>query len=84
MEFTAEIDVMPKKELLDPQGKAVLSNLDRVGLSTAKDVRMGKHISIKLEANSMDEANEKIDNACKKMLINPVMEYYEFTIEESK
>lgn len=83
MEFIAEIDVMPKKELLDPQGKAVLANLDSVGLSGAQDVRIGKHITITLSADNREQAEDKIKNACQNMLINPVMEYFEFQINEA-
>lgn len=80
MNFTAEINVMPLKELLDPQGKAVVSGLKNLGINEAKDVRIGKHITIKIEADTEQLAKEKVETACKKLLSNPVMEYYEFSL----
>ena len=80
MNYTAEINVMPLKELLDPQGKAVVSGLKNLGITEAKDVRIGKHITIHIEAENEQQAKEKVDTACKKLLSNPVMEYYEFQL----
>ena len=79
--FIADIDVMPMKALLDPQGKAVESGLNKLDFHAA-NVRIGKHITLKIEAASKEEASQKIDEACKKLLHNQVMEYYEFTITE--
>jgi phosphoribosylformylglycinamidine synthase len=81
MIYTAEINVMPLKELLDPQGKAVESSLNKLGFP-ASHVRIGKHMTLKIEAASKEEANAKAEDACKKLLHNPVMEYYEFSISE--
>jgi phosphoribosylformylglycinamidine synthase PurS subunit len=79
MNFKAEIDVMPLKELLDPQGKAVEHSLDKLDFDV-NDVRIGKHITIKLSAASKEEAHTKIENACKKLLANPIMEGYKFEV----
>ena len=79
MNFKAEIDVMPLKELLDPQGKAVEQSLDKLDFDV-NDVRIGKHITIKLSAASKEEAHTKIENACKKLLANPIMEGYKFEV----
>ena len=73
---------MPLKELLDPQGKAVNSSLHNLGLSQVQDVRIGKHITLKIEANNKIEAEEVTKNACKKLLVNPVMEDFDFTLVE--
>lgn len=83
MKFIAEINVMPQKALLDPQGKAVQSGIKTMGIEGVEDVRIGKHISIVIEANSKDEAHQIIDGACKKLLANPIMESYEFSIHEA-
>ena len=83
MKYTAEINVMPLKELLDPQGKAVVSGLKNLGITEAKDVRIGKHITIQIEADSEQIAKEKVDIACKKLLSNQVMEYYEYELAVS-
>ena len=82
MKFTAEIDVMPLKTLLDPQGKAVSASMGNVGLSEIENVRIGKHITLQIEAASKENATAKVDEACKKMLCNQIMESYEFTLEE--
>ena len=82
MKFKAEINVMPLKSLLDPQGKAVSSSMGNVGLSEIKNVRIGKHITLEIEAESKENASSKVDAACSKMLCNQIMESYEFTLEE--
>lgn len=78
MNFVAEIKIMPLKELLDPQGKAVLGGLANLGIKSVKDVRIGKHIQLNVEANSAEEARTIAQEASEKLLANPVME--EFTI----
>jgi len=78
MNFVAEIKIMPLKELLDPQGKAVLGGLANLGIKSVNDVRIGKHIQLQIEAESQEEARAIAEEASKKLLANPVME--EFTI----
>ena len=82
MKFKAEINVMPLKSLLDPQGKAVSASMGNVGLSEIENVRIGKHITLEIEAESKETASSKVDAACTKMLCNQIMESYEFTLEE--
>jgi len=82
--FKAHIDVMPLKALLDPQGKAVTGSMKNLGLPEIENVRIGKHITLEIEAASKDAANAKIDEACKKLLCNQIMEGYEFTLSEVK
>lgn len=72
---------MPHKELLDPQGKTVAKNIVNLDISGVEDVRIGKHITMNLEAASEEEAKEKVELACKKMLANMIMETYSFTIQ---
>jgi phosphoribosylformylglycinamidine synthase len=81
MKFKAEIDVMPHAALLDPQGKAVTGSMVNIGLAAIQNVRIGKHISLELEANSEIEANEMVETACKKLLANLIMESYNFQIK---
>ncbi|MES2062199.1 MAG: phosphoribosylformylglycinamidine synthase subunit PurS [Bacteroidota bacterium] len=80
--FLAEIDVMPKKEILDPQGKAVTGSMKNLGLSEIQNIRIGKHISLEIEADSAETANAKVDQACKSLLANLIMESYSFKLEE--
>tara|TARA_B100001758_G_C18228573_1_gene514136 strand:- start:465 stop:716 length:252 start_codon:yes stop_codon:yes gene_type:complete len=82
MKFTAEIDVMPLKSLLDPQGKAVSASMKNIDLSEIKNVRIGKHITLEIEAENKEIASEKVESACKKMLCNQIMESYEFILKE--
>ena len=78
--FQAEIDVMPKKEILDPQGKAVTGSMKNLGLAEIQNIRIGKHISLEIEAATEDAARAKVDQACKSLLANLIMESYSFTL----
>jgi phosphoribosylformylglycinamidine synthase subunit PurS len=80
--FQAEIDVMPKKEILDPQGKAVSGSMKNLGLTEIHNVRIGKHISLEIEAADEQTAHAKVEEACKNLLANLIMESYSFKIEE--
>ena len=82
MKFKAEIDIMPLKALLDPQGKAVTSSLKNLDLSEIENVRIGKHITLEIEAADKTTASGKVEEACKKILANHLMESYTFELEE--
>ncbi|HIW87383.1 MAG TPA: phosphoribosylformylglycinamidine synthase subunit PurS [Candidatus Onthomorpha intestinigallinarum] len=82
MKFNAEINIMPLKALLDPQGKAVTSSMQNIGLGVISNVRIGKHITLEIEAADEKEANMKIEKACKELLYNPIMESYSFTLKK--
>ncbi|MCP9234458.1 phosphoribosylformylglycinamidine synthase subunit PurS [Lewinella sp. JB7] len=82
MKFLAHINIMPKTELLDPQGKVVVKNLPNLGIQGVHDVRIGKHVTMALEAASEQEAHDKVELACSKLLANVIMESYDFVIEE--
>lgn len=81
MKYSVQVHVMPLKELLDPQGKAVLGGLKNLGLTSVDDVRVGKHISLQIEAATEEEAKSIAEEASKKLLANPVMEYFEIAVE---
>lgn len=82
MKFSANITVMPLKALLDPQGKAVTGSMKNLDLPEINNVRIGKHITLEIEAPSKEVATEKVDAACKKLLANPIMETYEFALNQ--
>ncbi len=82
MNYRAEIDVMPLKALLDPQGKAVTGSMKNLGLPEIQNVRIGKHITLEIEASTKEMANSKVDEACKKLLANQIMESYVFELFE--
>ena len=73
MTFRAEINVMPQKALLDPQGKTVHQSMHLLGLKDINNVRIGKHIMVELEA-------AEVEKACKELLANQVMEHYEYVL----
>jgi len=83
MTFKANIDIMPLEALLDPQGKAVSQSMGNVGLAEITNVRIGKHITLMIDATSKDDATSKVNEACKKMLCNQIMESYIFELEEA-
>ena len=80
MKFTVQVKVMPLKDLLDPQGKAVLGSLSNLGLKGVEDVRIGKNITLQIEATSQEEAMKIAEEASNKLLANPVMEHFELEI----
>lgn len=80
MTYTVQIKVMPLKELLDPQGKAIAGGLQNLGLNNVEDVRVGKNISLQINADSPDQAKQIAEEASKKLLANPVMEYFEVSV----
>ena len=82
MKFIAEINIMPLKTLLYPQGKAVSASMKNIGLSEIQNVRIGKHITLQIDAENKERATAKVDEACKKMLCNQIMESFDFTLKE--
>lgn len=82
MKFLAEIYVMPHKELLDPQGKAVNNGLHKMGLASIENVRIGKKIELSIEANNQEEADSITKEACEKLLVNRIMEQYKYTLSQ--
>ncbi len=80
MKFKAKINVMPRQEILDPQGKAVSLGLKNLGISTIENVRIGKHIHLEVEADSSVKARKQVEIACEKLLANLIMEDYAFEV----
>lgn len=82
MDFLAKINIMTKPEILDPQGKAVELGLKNLGIAQAENVRIGKHITLKINATDTQEAQTLVENACKNLLANLIMETYQYTLTE--
>lgn len=82
MNYIAHINIMPHKALLDPQGKAVTASMTNIGLPQIHNVRIGKHITLEITADTELVAAKAADEACKKLLCNQIME--EYTIEITK
>lgn len=81
--YKAKIDVMPHKELLDPQGKTVAKNMHHLNITCIQDVRIGKHIEVQFEANDESSARLIIEESCKKLLTNPITESYSYSVTEA-
>ncbi len=82
MKFKANIDVMPLEALLDPQGKAVSKSMRNLGLDVITNVRIGKHITLLVDAENKDLATKKVNEACDRLLCNKIMESYTVDISE--
>ncbi len=81
MIHTVQVKVMPLKDLLDPQGKAVMGGLKNLGISGVEDVRIGKVIHLQVEAETKEAAAKIADEAASKLLANQVMEMYEVVVD---
>lgn len=79
--FRVEIRVMPRAALLDPQGQAVSHALHALGFADVGDVRVGKHLVVRLEASSPDDAAVRARAMCDRLLANPVTEDYQLLVE---
>lgn len=77
----AKIIITPKKAVLDPQGKTVRNALAHMGYSEVGAVHVGKYLEVELTGTDKDLARKQIDEACHKILSNPVIEDYRFEIE---
>ena len=82
MLYKAEIVIMPIAAILDPQGKAVGRGLHNLGLKEVSNVRIGKHITLHINADSKSDAEARVEEACQKLLANRLMETYTFTLTE--
>ncbi|MCA6462695.1 MAG: phosphoribosylformylglycinamidine synthase subunit PurS [Sediminibacterium sp.] len=82
MTFQVQIKVMPLKDLLDPQGKAVMNGLHQLGIHGIQDVRVGKHISLSVEAATESDALALAKQAAEQLLANPVMEFFEVSLAD--
>ncbi|MFN4908024.1 MAG: phosphoribosylformylglycinamidine synthase subunit PurS [Bacteroidota bacterium] len=81
--FTANITVTLRRAILDVQGKAVENALHSLHMPGFSDVRIGKHIELSIQATDAEAASAQLREACDKLLTNPVMEDYHFTLNET-
>lgn len=80
--FKAKVLIKRRKTILDPQGKAVEIGAKHLGLSNIKNTRIDKYIEFNVDTNNKKSAEDEVNDYCKKLLSNPIMEDYEFTLEE--
>lgn len=78
----ARVLVYPRREILDPQGKAIGAALDRMGYGEVDQVRAGKTFTIELHASDDAAARDRLEEMCSRLLANPIVEDYTFTLEE--
>jgi phosphoribosylformylglycinamidine synthase PurS subunit len=78
-----KVFVTPRKDILDPQGRAVEQSLKSLGFKNVSDVRIGKYITLNVEASSLEEARAEAARMCEQLLANPVIEDYRFEVENS-
>ncbi len=80
--YLAKINVTLRTSILDPQGKAVQHAIASLGMEQVREVRMGKYIEMKISADDRNDADRIASEACKKLLANPVMENFHYTLEK--
>lgn len=80
---SVKITVTLRKSILDPQGKAIEHAISTLGYGQVGEVRTGKLIELKIDCPTKDEAERVTNELCKKLLANPVMEDYAYTIEQA-
>lgn len=80
--WKAEIHVTLKDAVLDPQGKAVRSSLETMGYSAVEKVRIGKYLEVVFNVAERAEAERQLNEICKRVLVNPVIEQYTYQLVE--
>ncbi len=80
MKYEIQVNVMPLEALLDPQGRAVQQTMLQAGYSNVENVRIGRHIVVRVEAQDENAARVQANELCTKLLSNPIMEGFEFNI----
>jgi phosphoribosylformylglycinamidine synthase subunit PurS len=80
--FRAVIQITLRPSILDPQGKAVAHAVGTLGVHGVQSVRMGKHVEVMFDGVTEDEARRSTEEMCRKLLANPVMEDFRFTLEK--
>lgn len=81
--FKVKVLIKRRASILDPQGKAVEMGAKNLGLANIKNTRIGKYIEFDVITNNKSLAEEEVNNYCQKLLSNPIMEDYKFTLEET-
>lgn len=82
MECKVKVFVSIKKTIADPQGLTVLHALHSLGFQEVKEVRIGKYIRLKVEGDNMEMVKARIEEMCKKLLVNPIIEDYDILMEQ--
>ena len=83
MAFVAKVVVTPKPVVNDPQGVTVRSGLEHLGFGEVRDVRVGKYVEITLDVSTSEQARRRVDEMCRRLLANDVIEDYRFEVDEA-
>jgi phosphoribosylformylglycinamidine synthase len=75
--YRVAVHIVPRRGILDPQGKAVADALHSLGFSAIKDAHVGRHVVLELDAKDADDAGALTKTMCQKLLANPVTEDFE-------
>jgi phosphoribosylformylglycinamidine synthase len=78
----ARVFVMPKQEVLDPQGQAIRHSLHALGYAEVGEVRLGKYLEVEVGGPDLDTAHVRVDEMCRRLLANLVIEEYRFEITD--
>jgi len=81
MNFSVKINIKPQDALLDPQGKTVENSMSKLGSENISNIRIGKHITMNVEAENIQIAKDNIEEVCKKLLVNQITEQYTYSID---
>ena len=81
--FLANIRVVLKETVSDPQGATIMAGLKTLGFDSVQDLRAAKFLQVRITANDPQSAREQVAQMCDKLLANPVIEEYDFVIEDS-
>ena len=82
--YKAKVVITRRSSILDPQGKAVEIGAMHLGLKNIRNTRIGKYIEFDVDTTDRTEAEKEVNNYCNKLLSNPIMEDFDFTLEEVK
>ncbi len=82
MKFSIHINIMPQEALLDPQGKTVENNTSKLGIDNISNIRIGKHVSLEINSENKEQAEETVKKICTQLLVNQITEQYSYKIIE--
>ena len=82
MQYRCEVYIRPRADILDPQGDAVNNALANLGFAGVEEVKVGKYLTLLLEAADPDAARQNVDEMCRKLLANPITEDYELKVSQ--
>lgn len=82
--YLAKVYITLKPTVNDPQGLTIKGALHTLGFTTVQDVRAGKYIELKIEGHDKEKATQEVDEMCRKLLANPIIENFQFELEPAK